>query len=106
MVRPSEWLGGRRTSIASSTVAAFLGVLDERKENFQFADQVSIRLEDFLGMFHANFGSIQQFVGFADSANCRSREVLSLESYDVDASRTGGKAFGEHVRWNVLQNAR
>ena len=103
---PAKSLCGSGTSVPTPTVATFLRVFDEREKNFQFANQVAICLENFLGVFYADLGTVQQFVGFADCANRGGGEVFSLEGNDVNAPRASRESFGEHVGGDILQNAR
>ncbi len=56
-------------------------------------------------MLNADFGTIEQFVGFGDSLDRLCAKVLSLESDHVDTSWPSWKTLCEHIRWNVLQDA-
>lgn len=56
-------------------------------------------------MFDPDFGSIEQFVGFADGSNCSGWEVLSFQGDYVDAPWSCRETFGEHEGWYVLENA-
>lgn len=106
MLGAGRQLRGSGAAVPSSAMSAFLRVFNEREEHFQLSDQIAVRFENFLGMFDTDFGSIQQFVGFTDRANGSGGKVFPLEGDDIDASWSGGEPFGEHVRRDVLQDAR
>lgn len=69
-------------------------------------DQIAVRLQNLPSVLDPNFGSIQKFVGFTDRADGCGSEVLALQCHDVDATGTRWKSFRQHVRWNVLKDAR
>lgn len=106
MLGAGRQLRSSGATIPSSAVSALLRVFDEGEEDFQFSDQISVRFENFLGVLDSDFGTIQQFVGFTDRANGSGGEIFPLECDDVDASWSGREPFGEHVRGDVLQDAR
>ena len=57
-------------------------------------------------MFYSDFGSVEQLMRFADGSDSGDGKVLSFQGDDIDASRSGRKSFGQHKRWDVLQDAR
>ena len=57
-------------------------------------------------MLYSDFGSIEQLVRFADRSNGGNGKVLSFQGDDIDASRSGRKSFGQHKRWDILEDSR
>lgn len=57
-------------------------------------------------MFDANFGTIEQLMGFAYGSNGCNRKVFSFQGDHIDTARPCRKTFGQHVGRNVLEDAR
>lgn len=57
-------------------------------------------------MFYSDFGSVEQLMRFADGSDSGDGKVLSFQGDDIDASRSGRKSFGQHKRWDILEDAR
>ena len=86
-------------------MTTLLLALDEKEQLVDLRHELVIAAQDFPRMIQAYFGPIDQPVRFGEEIDDVGRELIALQSHDIDASRSSRVTFHEHERRDVVQDS-